>query len=316
MINNRSIRQTFADTLLELASKNPNLFVVDADLHPSLKLERFAQKFPRRFIQAGVAEANATGVAAGLSKAGKNVFLISYACFSPAINWAVIRQSVCYNQANIKIIGSHAGLLSGDLGASHQMLEDIALTRSLPGLEVFAPADAWETEKIVAALAFSPKPAYLRLVRPDTPIFTSLTTPFTIGKSTVIKKGRDLTIVGYGPILSLALQAQARLMLLNQPVSLEVINTASLKPFDFATIKRSLIKTRRLLVLEDHQSQGGLGELLAYYLQLSQLQVKFSHLAVKDRFGQSDPNPWHLYDHYGLGLDSILKTIRQLTTNT
>lgn len=309
-----SIRQAFGDTLLKLAKTNRNIYVVDVDLKSSLKLSDFAKKYPTRFIETGVAEANAAAIAAGLAKTGKTVFLTSFACFSPALNWAVIKQSICLNNANVKIIGSHAGLLSGSLGATHQMLEDLALMRSLPNMEVFAPADAPETEKIITTVSRTKKPAYVRLVRPATPVFTNSKKGFTIGQSKKIKTGRDLSILGHGPILYQAIEAQTHIDLKwAKKISLEIINCSSIKPLDHKTILKSLKKTGRLIVIEDHQKIGGLGEAVTHLLLENNLSCKFKHLAVDDQFGQSARNPQKLYDHYGIGLKSLLKSIKQLT---
>jgi transketolase len=300
----KSIREAFGDTLVKLAIRNPKIYVVNADLKTSLHLGKFSKKFPKRFIECGVAENNAAGVAAGLAHSGKTVFLTSFACFSPAINWAVIKQSICYNHADVKIIGSHAGLLSTDLGATHQMLEDVALMRSLPNMQVFAPLDATETEKIIAVASQSHLPAYIRLVRPATPFVYDSKIPFTIGKSHVLKKGSDLTVLGYGPILFQVLD-------LNH-FNLEIINCSSIKPLDAETIIRSLNKTGRCLVLEDHQKNGGLGEAIAALILSSGLSVKFIHLAVDNRFGQSAKGYNELYSHYGLSSADISNAVNQL----
>lgn len=297
-----SIREAFGQTLLALAKLHPDLYVVNADLKSSLYLSEFAAKYPRRFIECGVAESNAAAVAAGLAKSGKTVFLTSFACFSPAINWAVIKQSICLNDTNVKIIGSHAGLMSGDLGATHQMLEDVALMRALPNMEVFAPLDALECEKIVKALVHSPHPAYLRLVRPASPQGSAL--PFTIGKSVVLQKGKDVTVCGYGPILLQALDIKKW--------SLEIINCSSLKPLDDKTILKSLKKTKRLLVIEDHQQNGGLGEALSHLLLSKNCHVKFKHLAVNDAFGQSATDYHQLWNYYGLGPAHLTEALRLL----
>lgn len=300
-----SIRQAFGTTLFKIAKTNKNLYIVNCDLKTSLCLNKFAKKYPSRFIECGVAEANAAAVAAGLAKTGKTVFLTSFACFSPALNWAVIKQSICYNNANVKVVGSHAGLLSGDLGATHQMLEDIALMRSLPNMEVFAPLDSIETEKIVKILVHSKKPAYLRLVRPATPVYFPRKLSFVIGKSHVLKKGKDITIIGYGPILSKAFN-------LKNP-SLEIINCSSIKPLDASTILKSVKKTKKLIVLEDHQKNGGLGEAVAALLLENNLHPKFIHLAVNNHFGQSAKDPWQLYNHYGLGIKDLQIAIKSIS---
>lgn len=302
--DNLSVRQACADTLLNLASSNPDLFVVSADLKSSLLLNKFAAKFRSRFIECGVAENNAAGVAAGLAKSGKTVFLTSYACFSPGLNWNTIKQSICYQHLNVKIIGSHGGLMSMDLGATHQMLEDIALMRALPNMEVFTPLDAAETTKIISAVAFSRSPAYIRLVRPSTPSFFDQHCKFTIGKSLILKTGKDITVLGYGPILFEALS-------LKKP-SLEIINCSSIKPLDTKTILNSVKKTHRLIVLEDHQKNGGLGEAVASLILSSGLKTKFIHLAVNNQFGRSGKDYNELYDYYGIGQKDLIAAIKKI----
>ena len=307
-----SIRQAFGDTLTKLPKTNRRLYVVSMNLKSSLHLTEFAKKYPRRFIECGIAEANAAAVAAGLAKSGHTVFLCSFACFSPAINWAVIRQSICYQQLDVKIVGSHAGLMTGELGATHQMLEDVALMSTLPHMEVFAPVDALETQKITAVLSRSRRPAYLRLVRPSTPVLSNPKHNFTIGKSHLLKQGRHITVIGYGPVLNQAFTAQSQLSLQKPSISLEIINCSSLKPLDFDTIFRSLKKTGRLICLEDHVQNGGLGHLVAAALLQANLHPKFIHLAVKDQFGRSAKDYHQLYDHYGLGVKNLMAAAKKL----
>lgn len=307
--NPASIRQAFGEAIFELAKINKNIYVVDADLNPSLHLHKFAQKFPKRLIQCGVAEANAAAVAAGLAKSGKTIFLTSFACFSPAINWAVIKQSICYNNSNVKIIGSHAGLLSGDLGATHQMLEDVALMRSLPNMEVFSPLDAIECKKIVQTISRSPYPSYLRLVRPDTSAVYNTKLPFTIGKSQVLHKGSDITLLGYGPILANFFSVWTGL---DRSASLEIINLSSIKPLDTDTVLKSVKKTGRCLVVEDHQKNGGVGEAVASLILSSGIKCRFIHLGIDNQFGQSSKDTTQLYDLYGIGLQDIQKSIEKL----
>lgn len=309
-----SIREAFGKTLTELGKKNKNIYVVNVDLKTPLFLNEFAKKFRDRFIECGVAESNAAGVAAGLAKTGKTVFLTSFACFSPSINWAIIKQSICYNNVNVKIIGSHAGLLSADLGATHQMLEDISLMSVMPNMEVFAPVDAVETEKLITAICYSPKPSYVRLVRPPTPLLFPKNLSFTIGKSHVLKKGKDITIIGYGPILNQASVAQAKLAieLGSKAPSLEIINCSSIKPLDFETIKKSVQKTGRLICLEDHQKHGGLGEMVSSLLISESICPKFIHLAIDNQFGQSGKFADELYDYYGIGATILINSIKKI----
>lgn len=309
-----SIRQAFGATLTKLAKDNKNIYVVDVDLKSALFLTEFAQKYPDRFIECGVSETNAAGIAAGLSKTGKTVFLTSFACFSPSINWNTIKQSICYNHANVKIVGSHAGLMSADLGATHQMLEDISLMRTLPNLDVFAPLDALETEKMVNVLVRSPKNAYLRLVRPTTPNLSDSKTGFTIGKSHLLKTGKDITVIGYGPILEQALKAQAQLNLNSDTknISLEIINCSSVKPLDSVTILKSLKKTGRLICLEDHQIAGSLGEAVAHLVLSQNIKCSFKHLAVNDSFGRSAKDYQELYNYYGIGVNNLIDAIKEI----
>lgn len=309
------MRQVFGQTLLHLAKTNKKIYVVDADLKSSLHLGKFASWYRHRFIECGVAEANAAALAAGLAKTGKTVFLTSFSCFSPAINWAVIKQSVCYNHANVKIIGSHSGLLSANLGATHQMLEDIALTRALPHMQVFSPIDAIELEKIIKTVVHSPHPAYIRMVRPATPVVFDKKLSFTIGKSHILQKGQDITITGHGPPLTQAFTAQQRLIQKfgKKAPSLEIINCSSIKPLDISTLKKSVKKTNKLIIIEDHQKAGGLGEALAAALLVADLHPRFIHLAVDNQFGQSAKNYQKLYTHYGISLDHLIRAIKKIT---
>ena len=305
-IDSKSIRTAFAETLFELAVKNPNIYVVDIGLRPSLYLDKFAARFKSRFIECGIAESNAAAVAAGLAASGKTVFLTSFACFSPAINWAVIKQSICYNQQNVKIIGSHAGLMSADLGATHQMLEDLALMRSMPNMEVFAPLDAVEMTKILPVIAHSKFPSYLRLPRISTPLVFPKSLSFTIGKSHLLQSGHDITVLGHGPILTQIFSEDFK------KYSLDIINCSSIKPLDSETILKSVKKTGRCLVIEDHQKNGGLGEAVSSLILSSGIKCKFKHLAVEDSFGQSAKSYFDLYHFYGLSPLNILQSLKSL----
>ena len=307
-----SIRQAFGQTIDQLAKNNQKIYVVSMDLKSSLFLSDFAKHFPARFVECGIAESNAAGVAAGLAKSGKTVFLCSFACFSPAINWAVIRQSICYNNLDVKIVGSHAGLMTTELGATHQILEDVALMNSLPNIDVIAPLDALETQKITSVLAKSRRPAYLRLVRPTTPVLSNSKVSFTIGKSNILKKGKDITVIGYGPIISQAFEAQTVLQNQKPNISLEIINCSSIKPVDFSTILKSVKKTRRLICIEDHQKNGALGQIVASLFLSSKIHPKFIHLAVDNQFGRSAKDFQQLYNYYGIGKNSLLAAIKKI----
>jgi len=286
---NKSIREAFGEAICEIAKTNKDIYVVSMDLKSSVCLNNFATNYPKRFIEVGVAETCAAGIAAGLAKTGKTVFMVSFACFSPAMNWAQIKQSICYNDANVKIIGTHAGLLSGELGATHQMLEDIALMNTMPNMEVFAPLDALETKKIISTISRSRHPAYVRLIRPSTPILMDNKSAFTIGKSQIIQKGSKVTVLGYGPSLKEAFSIKGA----------EIINCSSIKPFDEKTILQSVKKTKNLIVIEDHQKNGGFGQVIASFILSKGIKCKFQHIAVDNQFGQSG-KPDELYKFYKL----------------
>ncbi len=301
--NLSSMREAFADTIFDLAKDDSDLYVVSVGLRPSILMDKFALRYKTRFIEVGVAENNAAGVSAGLAKSGKNVFLCTYACFSPGINLATIKQSICENNLPVKIIGFHGGLLTGELGSSHQMLEDIALMRSLPTMEVFAPLDSIETIKMTRVLAKSNRSTYMRLVRPDTPSCYPPKKGFTIGQSQILQTGKDVTVLGYGPILTQAIGLKP---------SLEIINISSIKPLDEKTILKSIKKTGRCLVIEDHQQIGGLGEAVATLILKSGLKCKFAQIGVDNQFGRSSHDPLDLYRLYGLSTTDIITKINYL----
>lgn len=291
--SNKSIREAFGEALVKLARTNDKIYVVSMDLASPLCITNFAREFPDRFIECGISEAHAAAFAAGLAKTGKIVFLCSFACFSPAINWAQIRQSICENDCNVKIVGSHAGLLSGNLGASHQMLEDVALMRVLPKMEVFAPVDAYEIESLLPVVAKSSSPSYIRLVRASTPSLEPQ--PFAIGKANILQTGNKITVLGYGPILLEAFKIK----------DAEIINCSSIKPLDEKTILKSVEKTKNLIVIEDHQKNGGLGEAITSLILSKGINCKFRHIAVDNQFGQSG-QPEELFKHYQLTLDKYV----------
>ncbi len=204
----KSTREGYGDALLELGQKDPNVVVVCADLTASTGSHEFAKNFPQRFVQVGVAEQNMAGISAGIALCGKTVFVTSYACFSPGRNYDFIRTQICYSNANVKIIGSHAGLSAGPDGATHQMLEDIAMMRTLPNTTVISPCDYWETKKAVIASTKITGPVYIRLHRESTPILTNKADCFEPGRWTILKDGIDACLLGHGPVLDQVLQAR------------------------------------------------------------------------------------------------------------
>lgn len=309
-----STREGFGRAMMKLGETNPKVVVVDADLAGSLHVEKFAKKHPDRFFEVGVAEQNAAGVAAGLALEGFIPFVTSFACFSPAINFNVIRQSICLSEANVKLVGSHGGLMTGADGASHQALEDIALMRVLPGMVVLTPVDFYQAKDLTKLAVEYQGPIYLRLTRPETPILKELGGfggfgefgGLKIGGSEILKEGKDLTVIGCGPILLEAIEAVKMV-----EERIEVINAYSIKPLDKETILKSAAKTGKVLTVEDHSVIGGLGSAVVELLA-QECPVPVKILGVPDVFGESAREPRQLLAKYGLDSRGIAKVIKEL----
>jgi transketolase len=300
-------RNGFGEGLIQLGRDNPNVVALSADLAESTRVLDFAKEFPNRFIQCGVAEQNMMGVAAGLALYGKIPFLASYATFSPGRSWDQFRVSVCYSQANVKVIGGHAGLSVGPDGATHQALEDIAMTRVLPGLTVVVPCDALEARKATMAIGTIYVPVYLRLTREKTPIITTEDTPFELGKANILKEGSDIALIGVGPVLYNGLLAALELE--KQGISVMVINSHTVKPLDDKTILEAAKKCKAVVTLEEHQITGGLGGAVCELLS-AQLPTPVIRVGIKDHFGESgEPN--QLIEKYGLGVNGIIEACQK-----
>lgn len=299
-------RNGFGDGLVLAAENDANVMGLCADLTESTRMLAFAKKFPERFIQVGVAEQNMTSVAAGLAVEGKIPFFASYAVFSPGRSWDQIRVNGCYNDANIKIVGAHAGISVGPDGATHQALEDIAIMRVLPRLVVLVPCDALEAKKATLAAAIYKGPVYIRLTREKTPIMTTEQTPFVIGKSYVYREGTDVTVIGCGPLLYEALMAAEQLA---GKVSVEVINCPTIKPLDTETILASVKKTKTVVTVEEHQVTGGLGGAICELLS-EHYPVPVIRVGMPDSFGESG-NPDELLTKYGMKATDIVVAVQR-----
>lgn len=300
------IRAGFGRGLVEAGRHNKQVVALCADLTESTKMDAFAKAFPDRFVEIGVAEQNLVTVAAGMAAMGKIPFTSSYAAFSPGRNWEQIRTTICLNDANVKIVGSHAGVSVGPDGATHQMLEDIALMRSLPNMQVIVPCDSIQSQKATELLAKSNKPAYIRLAREATPIVTTSDTPFTLGKSEVYRQGNDVTIAACGTMVYEALAAAEALA--KDGIEAEVINVAVIKPLDGATIIASVRKTGAVVTAEEAQVAGGLGGAVAELLA-EQRPAPMHRIGVQDEFGQSG-KPEELLKHYKLTSADIAKAAK------
>lgn len=301
-------RKGFGRGLLEAGKRNVNVVAACADLTDSTQISLFRDAFPDRFVEIGVAEQNLVTVGSGLAAMGKIPFVSSYAAFSPGRNWEQIRTTICLNDQPVKIIGSHAGLYTGKDGATHQMLEDIALMRVLPNMVVIVPGDSLEAERATLAMAEDSRPNYMRLAREPIPIFTTDKTPFEIGKAYVYAPGTDLTIISTGTMTFQALLAAEHLF--KQGIDAEVIHCPTIKPLDAVTILTSAHKTRTVITVEEAQISGGLGGAVAELL-VEEYPVKMKRLGMRDHFGESG-DPEDLLEHYGLTYKHIMLAAHQI----
>lgn len=289
-------RKGYGRGLVAAGKADENVVALCADLTDSTQMSLFKAAFPSRFVEVGVAEQNLVTLASGMAAMGKIPFTSSYAAFSPGRNWEQIRTTICLNDRPVKIIGSHAGLYTGADGATHQMLEDIALMRVMPNMVVVVPGDSIEAEKATLAIAKNNKPSYLRLAREASGIFTTLKTPFEIGKAYVVKPGTDLTLFTTGTMTYQCLIA-ARI-LAGDNINAEVVHIPTIKPLDEKTILQSAEKTGRALAVEEAQVNGGLGGAIAELLS-EKLPTPLRRVGMLDRFGESG-KPEELLDHFGL----------------
>ncbi|MHB8841706.1 MAG: transketolase family protein [Candidatus Aquicultor sp.] len=300
-------RDGYGQGLMELGEYNQDVVVLSADLTESTRTLEFSKKYPGRFIEAGVAEQNMAGMAAGLAFEGKIPFASSFSVFSPGRNWDQIRVSICYSRANVKIAGSHAGLVTGEDGATHQALEDIAITRCLPNMVVLVPCDVLEAKKATVAASLYKGPVYLRFAREKVPVITTFETPFEIGKALVLREGDDAAIIACGTMVYPALEAAESLAA--EGYSVRVINNPSIKPLDTGTIVAAALQTGAIVTAEEHQINGGLGGAVAEVLAMN-APVPQEMVAVNDTFGESG-RPKELLAKYGLTPEHIASAVKQ-----
>jgi len=302
------IRKGFGKGLLAAGQANPQVVAACADLTDSTQMTLFKASFPDRFFQIGVAEQNLVTVGSGLAAMGKIPFVSSYAAFSPGRNWEQIRTTICLNDRPVKIVGSHAGVSVGPDGATHQMLEDIAIMRVLPNMVVIVPCDSLQAEKATIAMAEDKRPNYIRLAREATAIFTDSETPFEIGKSYVYREGKDVTILACGSMVYESLVAAE--ILATEGINAEVVNVATIKPLDNKTILASVSKTRRAVTVEEAQINGGLGGAISELLS-EHLPTKMLRIGIEDRFGESG-EPEELIKHFHLDSHSVAQSVKEL----
>src|SRR3989344_5967521 len=308
-LEQKPIRDGFGEGLLRAAEREPRVVGLCADLLESTRMLAFAKQFPHRYFELGVAEQDLAAVASGLAAMGKIPFLSSYAVFSPGRNWEQIRTTICYNQQNVKIVGSHAGVSVGLDGGSHQALEDIALTRVLPRMTVVVPADAIEARKATEHLARRVGPAYLRLAREKTPLLTTEESPFIIGKANLLCQPQEAraAIVACGPVVYQALVAARDLA--GEGIPISVMNLHTIKPLDGDALLKLARETGAIVPVEEHQRRGGLGSAVAAFLFARQ-HTPMEFIGVDDQFGQSGA-PEELLRHYGISAIAIKTAVRR-----
>lgn len=300
-------RDGYGIGLVELGESNPDVVVLCGDLTESTRSAKFKERFPERFIEMGVAEQNMAAVAAGLALQGKIPFVSTYAVFCPGRNWDQIRISSCYNNANVKFAGAHSGISVGPDGATHQAMEDIALTRVLPRMTVLVPSDSEEARKVVHAAASLEGPVYFRFARAATALFTTEKTPFRIGKAVVLRDGKDVAIIGAGPIVHSALLAAAQLK--EQGIDARVVNSPSVKPLDEETIEEAARECGAVVTVEEHQVMGGVGSAIAEALART-YPVPMEFIGMKNSFGESG-EPEQLLKKYGMDAEAIVGAVKK-----
>lgn len=304
----KSTRDAYGEALAALGRTMENVVVLDADLSKSTRTSKFAKEFPQRFFNAGIAEQNLMGIAAGLATMGKIPFVSSFAVFAAGRAFEQIRNTICYSRLNVKIAATHAGITVGEDGGSHQSVEDVSLMRSLPNMTVIVPADAIETEKAIKAAAEYNGPVYIRLGRADVPILHRQDYDYRIGVGDLIRDGKDISLFSCGIMTATALEAAD--ILAQQGISAEVINIHTIKPLDVEMVVKSCRKTGVAITIEEHSIIGGLGSAVSETL-IEHHPVPLIRIGLNDTFGQSG-SPDELLNEYGLNASAIVNKVLKL----
>jgi len=306
----RAIRDGFGEALVEVGEKNEKVVVLTADLKESTRVNLFAEKFPERYIQVGVAEQALVTIASGMANYGKIPFVTSYAVFSPGRNWEQIKTTIALNNVPVKVVGAHGGLGAGPYGSTHQALEDIALMRSLPNMIVVCPADYEEAKKATSNVVSNGRPTYLRLAREETPVFTTVKSPFKIGRAEVLvnSKNPQATIIACGPLVYEALLAAREL----EKIGIEtlIINNHTVKPMDERMIIRAAKTTAAIVTAEEHQIAGGMGSAVSEILSQN-FPVPIEFVGIHDSFGESG-TPEELKKKFGLTAKDIAEAVKRV----
>ena len=304
-------RDAYGETLVELGEKYPDIVVLDADLSKSTKTILFAKKYPERFFEMGIAEANMISTAAGLASCGKIPFASSFAVFATGRVYDQIRIDIAYSNANVKIFATHGGISVGKDGASHQMIEDLTLMRVLPNMTVLAPSDAAQTRRIVELMATTEGPMYARIGRANASVLYKKEDlkDLKIGKANIIKEGSDVSIIACGTMVDQAIEAHEKL--LQEGVSTRVVDMHTIKPLDERLVIKCARETNAILTVEEHSIIGGLGGAVSEVLAENGSSIKFKRMGVQDTFCESG-EPAELFEKYGLSTSHIIKTVKKL----
>ena len=304
----KSLRVAYGEALEKLGAKNDKVVVFDADLAHATMTSMFQEKYPERFYNMGIAEANMVCAAAGFASAGYTPFVSTFALFGAGRAFEQIRNSVCYTNANVKFGFSHSGLSVGEDGGSHQSIEDIALMREMPNMTVLVPCDPAETEKAVMAAVEIDGPVYIRVARPVCEDITTADTPFVLGKANVMREGSDVCLISCGLMIPEALKAAEALA--KEGIEASVVNMHTIKPIDKEIILKMNQQCKAMVTIEEHSVIGGLGSAVAEVLAGNQ-GAKFAMVGIQDKFGKSG-KPEQLFKAYGLTADNIVTASKEL----
>jgi len=304
------IRFGYGEGLLKAGEENENVVALCADLTDSTKTSTFSKKFPERFVEMGIGEQSMASVASGMSAMGKVPFIASYAMFSPGRNWEQIRTTICYNNSNVKVAGAHAGISVGPDGGTHQAIEDIAITRVIPRMNVVVPCDSVEAKKATYASSKIEEPFYLRFAREPTPIVTTEGSPFEVGKANLLRDAENpqVAIIACGPSVYNSIMAAEELS--REGIECLVLNNHTVKPIDEASVIDVAKRSGKVVTVEEHQVRGGMGSAVAEVLAKN-YPVPVEFVGVEDRFGQSGTQQ-ELVEHYGMGISGIKEAVRKV----
>ena len=303
-------RQSYGEALVELGKKNKNVVVLDADLSSATKTSMFAKQFPERFMNVGIAEQNLMGIAAGLSTFGKIPYASTFAVFAVGRAYDQVRNSICYPNLNVKICATHAGVTVGEDGATHQMLEDLSMMRTLPNMKVFSPSDDVQTKWLIEEVANIEGPVYVRLSRLATPVIYEKNQKFEIGKAIQLGEGTDATVFATGITVSEALKAQEELA--KENIHIRVVDMYSIKPIDADAIVKAATETGAIVTAEEHNIIGGLGSAVSEVV-VANKPVPMEFVGVRDTFGESG-TPKELMAKYGLTAKDIVEAVKRVIT--